>query len=94
MYSELAEGHPIRTYLHETELIQNLLEEIMQTDPEKDYQKFYNLFNHLSTWRSDSKEKRISYSLSWSKRAGRTLRRICGHSTIPFAICSAWSERT
>ena len=49
MYSELAEGHPIRTYLHETELIQNLLEEIMQTDPEKDYQKFYNLFNHLST---------------------------------------------
>ena len=37
MYSELAEGHPIRTYLHETELIQNLLEEIMQTDPEKDY---------------------------------------------------------
>lgn len=49
MYSELAEGHPIRTYLHETELIQNLLEEIMQTDPEKDYQKFYNLFNHLSS---------------------------------------------
>ena len=49
MYSELPEGHPIRTYLHETELIQNLLEEIMQTNPEEDYQKFYNLFNHLST---------------------------------------------
>lgn len=49
MYSELSEGHPIRTYLHETELIQNLLEEIMRTDPETEYQKFYNLFNHLST---------------------------------------------
>ena len=31
MYSELPEGHPIRTYLQEAELIQNLLEEIMQT---------------------------------------------------------------
>ena len=49
MYSELSEGHPIRTYLHETELIQNLLEEIMRTDPETEYQKFYNLFYHLST---------------------------------------------
>ena len=49
MYSELSEGHPIRTYLHETELIQNLLEEIIRTDPETEYQKFYNLFNHLST---------------------------------------------
>ena len=49
MYSELAEGHPIRTYLHETELIEKLLDEIMQTDPQPDYQKFYNLFNHLST---------------------------------------------
>lgn len=49
MYSELSEGHPIRTYLYETELIQNLLEEIMRTDPETEYQKFYNLFNHLST---------------------------------------------
>ena len=49
MYSELPEGHPIRTYLQEAELIQNLLEEIMQTDPQVDYQKFYNLFNHLST---------------------------------------------
>lgn len=49
MYSELPEGHPIRTYLQEAELIQNLLEEIMQTDPQVDYQKFYNLFNHLSS---------------------------------------------
>ena len=49
MYSELAEGHPIRTYLHETELIEKLLDEIMQTDPQVDYQKFYNLFNQLST---------------------------------------------
>ena len=49
MYSELPEGHPIRTYLQEAELIQNLLEEMMQTDPQVDYQKFYNLFNHLST---------------------------------------------
>ena len=49
MYSELPEGHPIRTYLHEAELIQNLLEEIMKTNPQEDYQKFYNLFNHLST---------------------------------------------
>ena len=49
MYSELSEGHPIRTYLRETELIENLLDEIMRTDPSEDYQKFYNLFNQLST---------------------------------------------
>ena len=94
MYSELAEGHPIRTYLHETELIQNLLEEIMQTDPEKDYQKFYNLFNHLSTVEKRFQRKENQLFPFLEQKGGRTLHRICGHSTIPFAICSAWSERT
>lgn len=46
---ELQHGHPIHTYLKETEFIHQLLEEISATDPAKEYQKFYNIFNQLGT---------------------------------------------
>lgn len=44
----LPAGHPVRTYFQEKELIQELAEELNQTDPEKEYQKYYNIFNQLS----------------------------------------------
>lgn len=46
---QLVEGHPIHTYLLETELIHKLLDEIKDIDPEKELQKFFNIFNHLAT---------------------------------------------
>lgn len=43
------EGHPVHTYLQETELVNHLLEELKQINPEEEKQKFYNIFNHLET---------------------------------------------
>lgn len=42
-------GHPVHTYLVEEELIISLLEELTNTNPNEEFQKFYNLFNHLAT---------------------------------------------
>jgi len=42
-------GHPVHTYLVEEELITTLLEELINTNPQEEFQKFYNLFNHLAT---------------------------------------------
>lgn len=47
--NQLKAGHPVHTYLVEEELINTLLEELLDTDPKEEFQKFYNLFNHLST---------------------------------------------
>ncbi len=47
--NKLPEGHPVRVYYQESDLIYQLLEEIMQVDPGKDFQKYYNIFNELST---------------------------------------------
>lgn len=49
MQQNVPEGHPVHTYLLEAELIHSLLDELMGVDPHTDYQKFYNIFNHLST---------------------------------------------
>ncbi|MBI2257632.1 MAG: DUF438 domain-containing protein [Flavobacteriia bacterium] len=49
LIEELPENHPVKIYYKEGELIQNLLNEIKNVDIEKDFQKYYNLFNHLST---------------------------------------------
>lgn len=46
--SNLPQGHPVSIYFEEKELIQKLAEELQQTDPEAESQKFYNIFNQLS----------------------------------------------
>lgn len=46
---DLPNGHPIHTYLKETALIHQLIDELEQCDLENDYQVFYNLFNKLQT---------------------------------------------
>ncbi len=43
----LPQGHPVQIYLEEKELIQSLAQELQNTDPEEEYQKFYNVFNQL-----------------------------------------------
>ena len=47
--NQLKAGHPVHTYLVEEELIISLLEELTNTNPNEEFQKFYNLFNHLAT---------------------------------------------
>jgi PAS domain S-box-containing protein len=42
-------GHPISIYFQENDLINQLLRELHATNPEAEYQKFYNIFNHLTT---------------------------------------------
>src|SRR5690554_7638 len=46
---EMVEGHPIHTYLAETDLIYRLLDELGSIDPKEEFQKFYNIFNQLAT---------------------------------------------
>ncbi|MDX1602093.1 MAG: PAS domain-containing protein [Salinimicrobium sediminis] len=43
----LPKGHPVSIYSEEKELIQRLAQELQETDPEAEYQKFYNIFNQL-----------------------------------------------
>ena len=43
----LPKGHPVSIYLEEKELIQQLAEELQNTDPEAEAQKYYNIFNQL-----------------------------------------------
>lgn len=46
---ELPEGHPVKVYYEEAELIQTIIQELRLTDPENEFQKYYNLFNQLAT---------------------------------------------
>lgn len=45
----LAEGHPVHTYLEETKLIRQLIEELKEVHAKDDFQKFFNVFNQLCT---------------------------------------------
>ncbi|MGB7785796.1 MAG: PAS domain-containing protein [Salinimicrobium sp.] len=45
--NSLPQGHPVQIYLEEKELIMKLAQELQNTDPEAEYQKFYNIFNQL-----------------------------------------------
>lgn len=48
-YSTLEKGHPVSIYLQESELISTLINELIESDPEVDFQRFFNVFNQLST---------------------------------------------
>ena len=48
-HTKVMEGHPIHTYFVETDLIHQLLEEVNAIHPKEEFQKFYNVFNHLAT---------------------------------------------
>ena len=46
---QLPEGHPVKVYYQESALIQELLLELAGVNPAEDFQKYYNIFNHLAT---------------------------------------------
>ena len=46
---ELPKWHPVKVYFEEAELIQNLIKELRTIDPAEDFQKYFNMFNELST---------------------------------------------
>jgi PAS domain S-box-containing protein len=46
---KLPKGHPIEVYYRESELIQELLLELTEADPVEDFQKYFNIFNQLTT---------------------------------------------
>ncbi len=46
---KLPEGHPIRVYYDEGKLIQELLLELYDVNVAEDFQKYFNIFNQLTT---------------------------------------------
>ena len=46
---KLPEGHPVKIYNEENELIQSLISELENIDIEAEFQKYYNIFNQLTT---------------------------------------------
>ncbi|WP_136669228.1 DUF438 domain-containing protein [Flavobacterium sp. H122] len=47
--SPVVEGHPVYTYFQEVDLIVSLLKELSATHPQEETQKWFNIFNELST---------------------------------------------
>jgi len=45
----LPEGHPVKVYYEESAMIQDLILELNDTNPAEDFQKYYNIFNQLTT---------------------------------------------
>lgn len=43
----LPDGHPVKIYFDENSYLQGVLRELDDTNPETDFQKFFNLFNQL-----------------------------------------------
>lgn len=46
---ELPEGHPVKVYFEESSLIQRVLSELIEVNPKEDFQKYFNIFNELTT---------------------------------------------
>jgi DUF438 domain-containing protein len=48
LYENLPQGHPVRVYLEENQLIRELIESINSLDIEQNYDEFLKLFDKLS----------------------------------------------
>src|SRR4030066_1702372 len=46
---KLPKGHPVEVYYRESKLIQEILLELTESDPVEDFQKYFNIFNQLTT---------------------------------------------
>ncbi|WP_299158199.1 PAS domain-containing protein [uncultured Tenacibaculum sp.] len=46
---KLPEGHPVKVYYQESQLIQDLLQDLYDIDVVEDFQKYFNIFNQLTT---------------------------------------------
>jgi DUF438 domain-containing protein len=47
--TQLPDGHPVRVYFQENDLIHQLLEELLAINSNEDLPKFTNVFNQLQT---------------------------------------------
>lgn len=47
--NELPDGHPVKVYYEEAALIEALLKELLLVDIHDDFQKYFNIYNHLTT---------------------------------------------
>ncbi len=47
--SILPQGHPVKVYYEEAELLDSILQELHDANPEEDFQRYYNIFNQLAT---------------------------------------------
>ena len=47
--TNLPEGHPVKVYFEESELLKQILTDLLATNIQDDFPKFFNLFNQLST---------------------------------------------
>ena len=46
---KLPKGHPVKVYYEESALIQKLLLELNEANPVEDFQKYFNIYNQLTT---------------------------------------------
>jgi len=46
---KLPSNHPVSVYYQEADLIKSILAELATTDPAEDFQKYFNIFNQLTT---------------------------------------------
>jgi len=46
---QLPKGHPVKVYYEEGALIQDILLELYEVNPVEDFQKYFNIFNQLTT---------------------------------------------
>ena len=83
-HTNVIEGHPIHTYFVETDLIHQLLEELNSIHPKEEFQKFYNVFNHLATVerRFERKENQLFPFLEQKRWTGPSRNMWSFHDTI------------
>jgi uncharacterized protein len=54
---QLPKGHPIKVYYEESALIQDLILELKDSNPAEDFQKYFNIFNQVTTIEKRFKRK-------------------------------------
>lgn len=82
--SALPKGHPVAIYSEEKALIRRLGQELLETDPETENQKFYNIFNQLQQIerRFERKENQLFPVLEQKSWTGPTKNMWSFHDTI------------
>ncbi len=54
---KLPQGHPVKVYYEESALIQDLILELKDSNPAEDFQKYFNIFNQITTIEKRFKRK-------------------------------------
>lgn len=54
---QMPKGHPVKVYYEESTLLQEMLTELMTVNPAQEFQKYYNIFNALTSIEKRFKRK-------------------------------------